>query len=724
MSEDKVRDNINSTSLISISKKNAHFLAVFCLVYLVFAIFWQVRSFDFIAFDDNLYVYGNPFIQDGFNAKSIKWAFEADFLFDTKHADYWQPITFLSRIMDIELFGLNAGAHHLVNVLIHLTNSILLYLFFVKTTSAWKSSAFVAAIFAAHPLQVESVAWVVERKDVLATFFWLATMLSYSHYVKKKEKRWYLLSIGLFALGIMSKPLILPLSVILLALDYWPLNRFDLKKSSFPLFIKLFVEKIPFYLLCLLSMFVTLSNWSHVIVNLPLIAKIKMIVVTYVFYLFRIFLPINLTGPYGPTTSIPTTSHFIFCLFILVGISAGICAYAKRWRFLLTAWIWFLFSLAPVMALTGRGAIADRYTYVPLVGILILFSWGIPKLISRWQYRSLILSTISIILIFVLGSMSWVQTSYWRDTETFFNRHIELLPKSVTGHIILGGLMRDRGDTQAAFNHYNFAVMSDPRFVLAHQRYALLIDLGLLHLREGNPEKALELWNDANSQYSKSATGHINLGQYYLSQAKFKTALTHFETAIKIEPDNISAINKLATTLIQIRDFNKAINYFERIMELQPKNSVALINIALAYLDSGQPRNAIPYLNRAVSMNPNLLRPRMLLADAFKESGRFQHAAIQYNELLNSNPNNAHLHFNQGIVMGFMNKLETSLFHLNTAAQLEPNRADIRFNLGRARELSGNKSQATDELTEALRLAEEQNLVELVPQIRSVLAKR
>ncbi len=396
------------------------------------AVFYQVHNFKFITYDDPSCVYKNKDIQFGITLESVKWAFT------TGWTANWHPLTWLSHMLDWQLFGNEAGGHHLTNVIFHIANTVLVFLVLRRMTNALWQSAFVAALFALHPLHVESVAWVSERKDVLSTFFWLLTMWAYSRYVNKPDIGWYLWTVFFFTLGLMSKPMLVTLPFVLLLLDYWPLLRFATKGRPLERFGRrtlfyLIAEKIPFFVLIAVSSVVTffMQRSSMAVVSLerlPLKFRILNAFVSYIEYIEKMFWPSRLAVFYphlGPNVSVP--SAFISALLLII-VTIFIIHFGKKHRYLLTGWLWYLGTLVPVIGIVQVGiqGMADRYSYVPLTGLFIIIAWGVPDLLQKWRYKKIVLASSAVLIVSAISICTYNQLRYWRNTQTLFQHAIDV----------------------------------------------------------------------------------------------------------------------------------------------------------------------------------------------------------------------------------------------------------------------------------------------------------
>jgi hypothetical protein len=386
------------------------------------AVYYQVQSFKFITYDDPYYVYTNPNIQSGITYESIKWAFS------TGWTANWIPLTWLSYMLDWHLFGSNPSGYHVINLVFHVINALLLFIILEQMTHSFWRSVFAAALFAFHPLHVESVAWVSERKDVLSTFFWLLTMWAYLRYVNKPGISRYLWTALFLALGLMSKPMLVTLPFVLLLLDYWPLGRFRGRTAFY-----LIGEKIPFFVLSAASSVVTFlvqrNSMAVVSLNmLPIKFRILNAFVSYTGYIEKMFWPSGLSVFYphpGQNISIP---HAIISAGLLLAVTVLVIRFAKNHRYLVTGWFWYIVTLAPIIGFiqVGIQGMADRYSYITLTGLFIIIAWAIPDLFAKWRYGRIVLVSLALVIISVLSICTYKQLSYWRNTATLFQHAIDV----------------------------------------------------------------------------------------------------------------------------------------------------------------------------------------------------------------------------------------------------------------------------------------------------------
>jgi len=521
------------------------------LIISTFTVYWQVRNFEFLAnYDDLESVVENAIVQKGLTREGIAWAFT------TFHTGNWHPLTWLSHMLDIQLYGLDAGQHHLINVLFHIANSLWLFFIFRRMTADLWPSAFVAAMFALHPLHVESVAMVAERKDVLSTFFWMLTLWSYVRYTQHPGFYRYLLALVFFGLGLMAKPMLVTLPFVLLLLDYWPLKRLRFesfisaeqsRKGAKAFF--LILEKIPFLFFSAATSVVTLLAMQSVggIVSrdlFPLKERIANAVISYCSYLAKTIIPHSLAAYYPYRHSI-STWQVTAAGVLLVSLTALTIISARRRPYLTVGWLWYLGTLFPVIGLVQMAshAMADHYTYVPLVGVFILMAWGIPELLKNWQFKRIGLAAATAVFLTILMGITWIQTGYWSNGITLFRHAIEVTTGNWAAHNNLGVALRSQGRLREATTHYREAVRISPNYTDAHVNLAIALG------QQGNLSEAILQFNEALRLNPRHTVAHNNLGVALALRGNLKEAIVHFREAIRLQPDYTDARNNLKKVL-------------------------------------------------------------------------------------------------------------------------------------------------------------------------------
>jgi thioredoxin-like negative regulator of GroEL len=564
------------------------FLIAAALVLVTAAVYWQVGGHDFITlYDDAKYVTSNGHIRSGLNWGNVVWAFT------TGHEANWHPITWLSHMLDCTLFDLDSKGHHLSNLFFHLLNVVLLFLVLNQMTGAVWRCGFVAALFALHPLHVESVAWVAERKDVLSTMFWLVTMLAYVHYVDKSTRRNYMLVLLAFALGLMSKPMLVTLPFVLLLLDYWPLGRLrfrmpekDQKKqaqksvSAYTGFRVLLREKIPLFVLVLASSVITIiaqrsggavESWE----NLPLSQRLGNAAVSYVAYIRKMFWPSDLAVFYPhPGPNLPLW-QVLGALVLLLGITLVVVRGARRFPYLAVGWFWYLGTLVPVIGLVqvGSQAMADRYTYVPLIGLFLMIAWGVPDLVGRWRLGKIATNVAGVIVIASMAKFTPVQISHWQNNTTLFSHAIDATEHNGLAHYNLAMIFAGEGKTAAAMEHYSEVLRINPDHDQVHNK------LGVLLVGEGKVDEATQHFREAIRINPDNAQAHYNLGLILTGTGKVDEAITHFGAALRINPNDPEAHHDMGIALAEQGKLKEAIAQFNETLRINPNHAEARMDL-------------------------------------------------------------------------------------------------------------------------------------------------
>ena len=594
------------------------YLIILFLIVASCIVFGRIIGNDFVNYDDDRFITENNHIKMGFNAESIKWAFTT-----TDVSEYIHPTVWLSYILDWSLFGANAGGYHLVGLLWHIGSVILLFLFLSKTTGSLWPSTFVAALFAIHPLRVESVAWVAERRDVMSVFFGMATLYAYAYYVEKPKLSKYFLCLILFVLALMSKPMLITLPCVLLLLDYWPLGR--LQKDSTPQSVPVLVdkiagkkkskkqkvepaeaikiakplqscrklignllwEKVPFFFLALASgiMVVVQLQKAKIFAPLkqnPFSERILNAIVSYVAYLGKTFWPVDLAVFYPYVSSFPIW-QVLGASLLLVGISTAVIYLAKRAPFLAVGWLWYLGVLFPVIGLMQAGdqGMADRYTYFPSIGIAIMLTWGITYFLPKENLRKIIIIPAAIILA-ALSFLTWQQCGYWKNNFSLFNHAIKVTENNYLMHNNLGFALASQGKNEEAIAYYRAAIKINPH-------------------------------------YDKS---YFNLGSALASQGKNEEAINYFQQALLINPNVSEVHNRLGNILdIYFKKYDEAIYHYRQALAIEPDNPGIHFNLGYAicsmYLSTfgrkGDYKEGTAHFRQAINLKPDYEEARRAL---------------------------------------------------------------------------------------------------------------
>jgi Flp pilus assembly protein TadD len=642
-----------------------------CLVLaaMTWLVFGQTLGHEFVNYDDGSYIFENVTVQKGLTWDGIHWAFTH------VHSDNWHPLTTLTHMLDCGRYGLNAGGHHLTNVLLHTATAILLFLVLRRMTGFLWRSAFVAAVFAIHPLRVESVAWVSERKDVLSGVFFMLTVWAYARYAQcvtgdkwpafaalRRGERvtgtaasdcarapsratshvspFYCLVLLFLGLGLMSKPMLVTLPFVLLLLDYWPLRRFSLSAtgdtgaepgSGRKMAWRLAKEKIPLITLSAASCLVTMLAQKEVIKpvqDFPLPLRLENALVSYMVYLRQMFHPVDLAVFYPyPKSGLPVW-EVAWAGVALATISAGVVLLRRKQPWLITGWFWYVGMLVPVIGViqVGNQGHADRYTYLPQIGLYLLLTWAAADFCAGWRHRRLVLGGGSTIILMALIFCARTQASYWRNSESLWTHALACTQDNYVAHNDLGDALFRKGRTDEAIPQFQKALEIKPDYAEACNH------LGNVLLQQGQTEKAIAQFQKTLEIKPDYAEACNNLGNALLQQGRLNEATAHFQKALEIEPDYVEAHNNLGLALLQQGRMAEAITHYQKALDIKPDYPEIQNNLAwvLATCPQASLRNGNQAVELAIranqltgNKNPLLLRT---LAAADAEAGRFSEA--------------------------------------------------------------------------------------------------
>ncbi|MGO9587298.1 MAG: tetratricopeptide repeat protein, partial [Limisphaerales bacterium] len=607
------------------------------LAAIIWVVFSQTLAYEFVNFDDNDYVYENPAVTRGLNLKGVEWAFAHSVEFN------WHPLTIMSHMLDYRWYGLNAGGHHLTNLLLHTATAILLFLVLRRMTGFLWRSAFVAAVFAIHPLHVESVAWVSERKDVLSGLFFMLTLWAYARYVKKskvqspKSKVYYSLMLLFFVLGLLSKPMLVTLPFVLLLLDYWPLNRFapltlapavtgngDSMKSHSVLW-RLILEKIPLLVLTGAACVATMVAQRDIIISAPLALRIGNAAVSYVVYLRQMVCPVGLAVLYPyPEDGLPGW-EITLAVVLLAGISCGVFLRRQKEPYLLIGWLWYLGMLVPAIGLVQSGlhAYADRYTYLPQIGLYLMLTWTAADLCAGWRHRRVVLGGGASIILVALIFCARTQTSYWRNSESLWTHTLACTSDNYIVHNVLGCTLLQKKRLDEALTHFQKALQIKPRYVEA------CYNAGNALLQKGKVDEAITYYQKALQIIPGYTKACYNLGNALLQKGKVDEAIAEYQKVLQINPDNAEAHNNQGNALLKKGRVDEAITHYQKALQINPDFTDVLNNLAwlLATCPDAHVRDgvqAVKYAGRACELTHyGVTVPVGTLAAAYAEAGRF-----------------------------------------------------------------------------------------------------
>ena len=538
------------------------------LAILTIAVFSRTFHYGFVNYDDDGYVYQNAVVQQGLTLSGIGWAFTHT------TAAIWHPLTMMSYMLDDQLYGLNAGGYHVTNVVLHAIVAVLLFLVLREATGALWRSAFVAAIFTVHPLRVESVAWIAERKDELSGVFFMLTVWAYLRYARLPfSARRYLLVSLFFTLGLMCKPMLVTLPFVFLLLDYWPLNRFAAPangQKDFTVARKILLEKIPLLALSLGGCIAAVLAEKHALVPVAQTAlslRVENALLSYLTYIGQMFYPVRLAVYYPLAGNFPLWACML-SLALLLAVSVGAFLWRRKHPYLLVGWLWYLGMLVPVIGLVQMEsqARADHYTYLPQIGLYLALTWGVTELCSGWPQSRWALGTIAIIIVGIFSIASFIQTSYWRDSESLWNRALACQYDSWITHNNLGMDYISRGQMDQGIEQYQKAIEIDSKAPLTH------FDLGVALAQEGNLAAAIVEYQKAIQLQLDYLQARNNLGDALLRTGQTAAAIDDFQEALKLAPQSTTLRNNLAFIFLRTGRVSEAVVEFQKVLEIQPDN--------------------------------------------------------------------------------------------------------------------------------------------------------
>ena len=648
------------------------------LVIATVCVYLPVRDYGFVNLDDNAFVTDNPNIAGGLTWRSVRWAFTAGLTHHDPHANYWRPLSFLSHALDIELFGLHPAGHHLMNVGLHATAAMALFLILQSMTNAPWRCAFVAALFTLHPLRVESVAWVTERKDVLSGLFFMLTLGAYVRYVRGPfSVPRYLTVVFVFALALMSKSMAVTLPFVLLLLDYWPLGRTRWvppvvagnNVSMTP--GQLLKEKLPLFALAAASGLVTyLGHHTASGMNLarvPLGIRIANTLLSYGRYIGKVFWPTGLAVWYPLHPGLSTATAMVAGIG-LVGVTTAVIGGARRWPWLVTGWFWYLGMLVPVIGVfQGSGeAMADRFTYLPSIGLTLMLCWSVPaRAMERWNLKVITCIAVAAVLA-VCAALSRVQIQYWKDSETLFRHALDVTRDNWLAHDNLGVALAQAGRIPEAIAQYEQALRIKPDFPEAHN------NLGIALTRSGRIPEAIAQYEQALRITPDFAEAHYNLGLALAQAGRIPEAIAQYEQALRIEPDFAAAHNNLGLALSRIGKIQDAIGHYEQALRIQPDYAEAHCNLGDALEQTGKIEEAIAHYEQALSIKPDFAEAHCNLGNALVGLGRLQEAMGHWEQALRSKPDYGEAHYNLAIALEQDGKLKEAIGHYEEALRIKP----------------------------------------------------
>jgi len=654
------------------------------LVVVTGAVFWPVLNYQFVKYDDDGYVTNNRHIRLGFSWQAVRWAFTSG------HASNWHPVTWLSHMLDYKLFGLRAGAHHLVNLLFHTANTLLLFVVLRRMTGALWASAFVAAIFGLHPLHVESVAWVSERKDVLSTFFWMLTMWAYVRYAERPKAGRYLLVLTFFVLGLMAKPMLVTLPFVLLLLDYWPLERIGVRQSGLqnPVgqkgfvkkpFLHLVMEKAPFLGFSVMSSVVTFlvqrsSGAVSPVAVIDIKSRISNAFVSYINYIWKMIWPRRLAVFYPhPGSKLPVW-QVVVAVLLLAGITVWVIRLAQNRKYLLVGWLWYIGTLVPVIGLVqvGSQAMADRYTYVPLTGLFIIIAWGVREFVAGRYYLRIVSAILAVVVLSAATVCTRVQLKYWQNSIILFEHALDVSQEDYFIYNNLAYALKSTGKVREAIKYFSRSLELNPNEVAIHNNLAnVLADAGRI-------DEAIEHFNISLRLRPNSAEVHNNLGNLLVELGRVDEAIGHYREAMRLEPKFFEAYYNLAVALAKKGKNNEAIEKYRETLRLDPDHVDAMSNLGFELAQQGKFDEAVKYYKKAITLEPGDIVAHGRLGLALASLGKIDEAVREFRIVLSASPEDVEMHCNLGILLERQGKITEAINEYRQGLKINPNDAKAR----------------------------------------------
>ena len=699
------------------------------LAVMVFAVFGRTLWDGFVNYDDNFNVYRTPEVIAGITAHGIVWAFK------TSQVGDWIPLTTLSHMLDCQVYGLHAWGHHLTNVLLHALAAMLMFLALRELTGRILRSGFVAAVFAIHPLRVESVAWVTERKDVLSGVFFMLTLLAYVSYTRRPESKLrYWRMAGLLVLGLLSKAMLVTAPFVLLLLDWWPLKRME-GGQGWRGVARLAVEKIPLILISAVFAVVQMVADREAVItvgNIPVSERVANAVVSYAAYLWQTVWPVDMAVLYPHPGGNIGVWELTLALGTLGAVSAGAIVWRKSEPWLLMGWLWYLGMLVPVIGVVQTGVLAraDRYTYLPMIGVYVAGTWAVADRAERRRNYRMILAGVAAAALCVLMVLAWNQASYWHDSETLWSHTLAVTRGNYIAHNERGTERLDQGRTEEAVEDFRESLRINPIQAVLHY------DMGSVLAQTGHNNEAIEEYREALRLEPGMASANVNLGNALMQAGKIDEAIAEYREALISEPTLANAHASLGMALAETRHVHEAIAEYREALRLDPTLAAANVTLGNVLLQTGKTDEAIEEFKEALSKNPALetahfnlanalaqrgmpmeaiaeyvtavrLRPgntdaRYNLANTLLATGQTGAAISEYEDLLKLKPDFAPGHGNLGAALMQEKRIDEAIAQLREAVELDPAYADARCNLGDALLLVGKAADGGIELEKAL----------------------
>ena len=701
---------------VDVSKRDLLISAVVAVA--TFAVYAQVIEFNFVIYDDNVYVYENERVRDGLTTESVIWAVTS-----IEQAN-WHPVTWWSHMVDCTLFGVSNGAagwHHLVNVAIHLVNSLLTFWLIRQMSGTSWTAGFVAAIFALHPLHVESVAWIAERKDVLSSMFWLLSMLAYLSWAGSAEQsganlvdlfsrvwkhRWYWVSFTCLVLGLMAKPMLVTAPFLLLLLDYWPLQR------PLQAWNKYVAEKLPMFVVVVFSCVITYyaQKQGGAVKSVALDDRVVNVVVSYARYFTKLFWPVDLAVLYPYRQGMWQTHDWVIALALLIFISVAVWWWRKQ-RALTVGWLWFLGTLVPVIGLVhiGNHSIADRYMYVPMLGLLVMLVFGLCEVIAVRPFLRRLFCFVAPLVIVACATLTWCQIGHWKNSETLFRQAVEVTVDNTVMHTDLGVVLQGQGKLDEAISHFRTARKIDgddiepfnnlgvalhaaerlsesiavfEEALSIHSNHPVILkNLGLALSANNQPNLAIDAYRKCLEANEVNADVHAKLGNELLKAGQLQTAVDHFRLAVSYGPEDATYVNMLGAGLHQMGQLEEALAAYQKAVMLDPELYDAVINLSEVLAETKQELEGMKLVRQALSASPNSKALLQQFARLQRQQGDLEGALATYRQLIQVEPENVDAHNQAGNILASQSLIDEAVVHYREAVRLQPAASQPKYNL-------------------------------------------
>ncbi len=677
------------------------------IIGLTIVAYFSVLDNGFINYDDPSYVTRNSHVQSGISFETITWAFTSTI------ESNWHPLTWISHAIDYSLFGLNPAYHHAMSLLLHLLSSIMLFLILERMTKKLWQSAFVALVFAIHPLHVESVAWIAERKDVLSGLFWMLTIGAYVYYRESPNTRRYILTLCAFALGLLAKPMLITLPFILILLDYWPLKRLGVpvsssakeKKNKGISLVKSLEEKIPFFILSIISSIITYIAQQRGgsmagSETLSFLVRLSNAIVSYLLYIWKSIVPVNLAIFYPHPENTLTLLEVVLAAGIIILVSLIVWKLRKRHSYLTVGWFWFLGTLVPVIGIVqvGLQSMADRYMYLPIIGLAIIVAWGAAVLTSRLRIPSTGLAGAFglLAILMVLGTRS--QAAYWKDSLTLFNHALSVTKGNHLAHTNLGVALTDSGNFPEAITHLRWALQLRPNEILIRSNLArALVEAGQL-------SEALDHYKFILSRVPPDPQLRRRMGDVLADLGRTEEAVVHYFEAIRLDTSDYFSRLKIADLYAETAKFDEAREQCRIVLARDPKNSRA--HDILGIIAGRQQLNdeAVREFSEAIRLDSTNADAYNDFGILYERMGKLAEALDMYRASIRVNPRQWNAHLSIGTILAGQGQYADAETHWKQAMEANPLNVDVRSNLGRLYAMQNRFDDARQQFTEALRI--------------------